>query len=145
MGGLDGSTWTIQVGTASEVGTTVTFAPLLTVTGIATPVSLSSTDWLTWSFTGADILTLDPNTMYGIRVVNSAGYIGFNASTNSGSYAGGFAFAPSEPGWSEYPNPVDFGYDRTFVVGLTAVPEPGSALLLVGGLGMIAWQFRRNR
>ncbi len=31
--------WTIQVGTVSEVGVTVTFTPLLTVNGAATPGS----------------------------------------------------------------------------------------------------------
>ncbi len=81
----------------------------------------------------------------GIQVVNSAGYIGFSASVIPGPYAGGFAFAASQPGWSEYPNPVDFGYDRTFVVGLSAVPEPGSSILLLGGLGLMTWRIRRNQ
>jgi len=143
--GLDEATWTIQVGTVSLAGSTVTFTPLLTVNNVATPVSMASTDWLTWTFTGADVLTLDPNTMYGIQVVNSAGYMGFAASTSSSSYAGGYAFAASQPGWSEYPNPVDFGYDRTFVVGLSAVPEPASSLLLLGGLGLLTWRTRKNR
>lgn len=143
-GGLDGTTWTIAVGAVSEVGVTVTFTPLLEVSGIASPV-LGSTDWLTWTLTGADVLTLDPNTMYGIQVVNTNGYMGFSASTSSGVYAGGYAFAASQVGWSEYPNPVDFGYDRTFVVGLSAVPEPGSYAMLLGGIGVIALRRSRKR
>ena len=143
-GGLEGATWTIQVGAVSKTGVTVTFSPLLTVSGVATPVSLASTDWMTWTFTGADILTLDANTMYGIQVVNSTGYMGFAGSVIPGPYAGGYAFAASQDGWAEYPNPVDFGYDRTFVVGLSAVPEPGSSLLLLGGIGLMTWRMRRN-
>lgn len=144
-GGLDGATWTITVGTVSEVGTTVTFTPLLEVTGIATPVSFANTDWLTWTFTGGDVLTLAPNTMYGIQVVNSIGYMGFSASTSSSAYAAGYAFAASQVGWSEYPNPVDFGYDRTFLVGLSTVPEPGVSALLVGGIGLLTWRNRRRK
>lgn len=143
--GLSGATWTIQVGTVSLAGSTVTFNPLLTVNNVATPVSMASTDWLTWTFTGGDVLTLDPNAMYGIQVVNSLGYMGFAASTSSSSYPDGYAFAASQVGWSEYPNPVDFGYDRTFVVGLTAVPEPGSCLLLFGGMSLMTLRMRRNR
>lgn len=144
-GGLDGTTWTISVGTVSEVGSTVTFTPLLEVSSIASPVSLSSTDWLTWTLTGADVLTLDPNTMYGIQIVNTNGYMGFSASISSGAYPGGYAFAASQVGWSEYPNPVDFGYDRTFVVGLSAVPEPSSYAMLLGGVGVFALRRRVRR
>jgi hypothetical protein len=143
--GIAEATWTIQVGTVSLAGSAVIFTPLLTVNNVATPVSMASTDWLTWTFTGADVLTLDPNMMYGIQVVNSAGYMGFAAATSGASYTDGYAFAASQVGWSEYPNPVNFGYDRTFVVGLSAVPEPASSLLLLGGLGLMTWRNRRNR
>lgn len=144
-GGLEDATWTISVGTVSEVGSTVTFTPLLEVGGIATPGVLSSTDWMTWTFAGDDLLTLDPNTMYGIQIVNSNGYMGFSASLSPGAYAGGYAFAASQVGWTEYPNPVDFGYDRTFVVGLSAVPEPSCGVMLLGGAGLLLARRRGRR
>lgn len=143
-GGLDGTTWTLTIGTVSEAGDTVTFTPLLEVSNIASPVSLASTDWLTWTLSGTDALTLDPNTMYGIQVVNTVGYMGFAASTSPTAYPDGYAFAASQVGWSEYPNPVDFGYDRTFVVGLTAVPEPSCYAMLLGGIGVVAFRRRRR-
>lgn len=144
-GGLDGATWTLSVGTVTEVGNTVTFTSLLEVSNIASPVSLASTDWLTWTLTGADALTVAPNTMYGIQIVNTNGYMGFSASLSSSAYTGGYAFAASQVGWSEYPNPVDFGYDRTFVVGLSAVPEPSSYAMLLGGFGLFALRRRIKR
>lgn len=145
MGGLDNSTWTITIGSVSRAGNVVTFTPLNQVSGILTPVSLSNTDWLTWTFSGGDVLTLAGNTMYGIQVENTEGYFGFAASTiGSNPYPDGYAFAESQPGWSEYPNPVSYDYDRTFVVGLSAVPEPGSAILLLGGMALLFRRSRRN-
>lgn len=145
MGGLENATWTITVGTVSKTGLAVTFNSLLTVSNIATPGLLSSTDWLTWTFDGADVLTLNADTMYGIQIGNSNGYMALAASISPTAYPDGYAFAPSQPDWSEYPNPVDFGYDRTFVVGLSAVPEPATAMLLLGGIALCARRSRMKR
>jgi len=35
--------------------------------------------------------------------------------------------------------------DNTLLRGLTVVPEPGTATLIIGGLGLLAVQFRRRR
>jgi hypothetical protein len=75
----------------------------------------------------------------------SGGYIRIYRS-DSNSYAGGTGFRP-------YGNPRQFndnyvnesGWDRTFHVGLTAVPEPSSAAALVGlaAFGFVALRRRR--
>jgi hypothetical protein len=74
----------------------------------------------------------------------SGGYIRIYRS-DSNSYAGGTGFRP-------YGNPRQFndnyvnesGWDRTFHVGLTAVPEPTSAALIgLSALSLVALRRRR--
>lgn len=145
MGGLEEATWTISIGTVTTSGITVFFNTIGSFSSIATPESMASTDWLTWTFSGEDVIELQANTVYGIQVVSSTGYIGFAASTGGGSYTGGTAFAASQVGWSEYPNPVDFGYDRTFVVGLSqTIPEPGASTLVLGAAALGLLRKRRK-
>lgn len=142
-GGMEGATWTISVGTVSQAGATITFNSLLSVNSIVHPSS-GAGDWLTWTFTSEDLLQLAPNTTYGIQVINSTGYMGFAGSTSSASYSEGTAFAASQVGWSEYPNPVDFGYDRTFVVGLTPVPEASVSTFLLAFTSVCSLRRRRK-
>jgi hypothetical protein len=117
---------------------------LLTVTNIATTVGADGTNWYTWSFTGADRLTLLPGTTYAFEVFSSAGYLGFDATTNATPYAGGVAFNTTGGAARTFNSTTLTNrlYDRTFHVDL--IPEPSSIWLVLGGSGLLL-AFRRFR
>ena len=127
------ATWGMRISSVS--GTTLT--PLNTVTGIATVAGATGIEWYTWTFTGADALSLNPSTQYAFDVFSSVGYLGFDADTTDG-YAGGTGFNSAGPvrSFSDTTtgNLANHGYDRTFHVGLQAVPEPAACLLAAVGL-----------
>src|SRR4029434_1963634 len=68
-GNVQTGTWGIRV--SSVAGTTLT--PLLTLNWIPSPNPLVGTEWMTWTFSGADILTLAPSTSYAVEVFSSNG------------------------------------------------------------------------
>lgn len=135
------TTWGIRVSLVA--GTALT--PVLTVTNVATPSLPVGTEWLTWTFSGAELLTLLPSTTYAVEVYSSQGYFGFDAATDPNSYAGGVAFNTTAAVRTFDGSPLqDRGYDRTFHADLTAVPEPGAFAALLGGAALLAG-FRRRR
>lgn len=137
-GGFSASTtWGIRISSVS--GTTLT--PIATVTGIAHPASIVNGDeWLTWSFSGADALVLSGSTTYSFEAYSTEGWFGFDASDTNTAYAGGTAFNSTSAARAFGANTLqDRLYDRTFVAKMTAVPEPGTSVLILGlaGAGMV--------
>lgn len=136
-GGVETGTWAVRV--SSFEGTTVT--PLLTVNSIASP-TLTGTDWLTWTFTGSDALTLTAGT-YAVQVLANSGYYGFAGDTAS-PYTDGTAFntGGNYSFGGTTVSPLD--YDLTFVANVSAVPEPSSAVLLLGACATVVVSLRRR-
>jgi hypothetical protein len=126
-GNVTSGTWGIRV--SAVTGTTL--APLTTVTGIASPATLAGNEWLTWTFSGADAVTLLPSTTYAVEVFSSQGYYGFDAALDPGSYPNGVAFN-SNGGARSFAGTTlqDRGYDRTFVADFIPVPEPTTSVFL---------------
>lgn len=121
-----GTTWGLRVSTVS--GTTLT--PVRTYSAIPTVTGSAGNEWFTFSFTGPDVLALAADTQHAFEVFSSAGYLGFDAGLDPTSYPGGFAF--NTTGSARQFNSTtaqDRGYDRTFHVDLTPIPEPASAAL----------------
>ena len=140
-GNVQTGTWGIRV--SSVLGTTLT--PLLTLSGIPSPTPLVGTEWMTFTFSGADVLTLAPSTQYAFETFSSTGYYGFDAAVDPNSYPGGVAFNSTSAARSFGSTTLqDRGYDRTFYADLAPVPEPGLSLLLGGGLWALA-ATRRSR
>jgi hypothetical protein len=138
-GNVATGTWGIRV--SSVVGTTMT--PLTTVTGITSAGPLLGNEWLTWTFTGTDAVTLLPSSTYAVDVFSSQGYYGFDAALDPNSYPNGVAFNSNGVARGFAGTTVqDRGYDRTFVADLIAIPEPGVGFLFVTGL---TFAFLRNR
>lgn len=134
------TTWGLRLSEVS--GTTLT--PILTVTGIASPVGLVGDEWLTWTFTGTDQKTLLGATTYAVEVFSSQGYYGFDAAVDPNSYTGGFAFNNAGAARNFTSTTAqDRGYDRTFVANVSPVPEPSGAVLMLGGLALLAHRRRR--
>jgi hypothetical protein len=135
-----GTTWGLRVSSVS--GTTLT--PVQTYTNIPTVTGATGNEWFTFNFTGADALALAGDTQYAFEVFSSAGYLGFDAAVDPASYASGFAFNSTGAARQFSSTTLqDRGYDRTFHVDLTAVPEPASASLACAGAAAIL--FRRRR
>ena len=63
------------------------------------------------------------------------------ATTGGDLYAGGQLFTVDDTGALAQ----DLGTDATFAVNVTATPEPGSILLLAGGLAGVALLVGRRR
>ena len=136
-----GTTWGLRV--SSVAGTTLT--PIQTFSGVPTVTGALGNEWFTFGFTGADVLTLQGNSQYAFEVFSSAGYLGFDAAVDPASYAAGFAFN-STGAARQFGSTTaqDRGYDRTFHVDLTAVPEPGSAAVLATGAAALLLRRRRR-
>lgn len=159
-----GTTWNIQVSSydndASGPFAGRTDTPLVglstqytsntfnkqTYTGIAAiGTNPSGGDWITFSFTAGDVLTLDGEHTYAFQVTSSSivqQWAGFNIA-DSDVYAGGERFqaygnTSFNDNWVNGQNATD----RAFVVNLSAVPEPSVALL--GGLGALCFLRRRR-
>lgn len=110
-----GTTWGVRISSVS--GTTL--SPIKTVTGIPTVTGATGIEWYTWTFSGADMLSLTPSTQYAFEVYSSSGWLGFDADTSDG-YAGGTAFNSSGGARSFADNTTgnlaNHLYDRTFHV-----------------------------
>lgn len=139
-GGVETGTWAVRVSEVSLDGTTVT--PLLTVNAIASP-TLTGTDWLTWTFTDGDVLTLTAGTTYAVQVLANSGYYGFTGDTAS-PYTGGTAFNTGGSYAFGGTSVSALSYDQTFIANVTAVPEPSSAALVLGVCATAVVSFRRR-
>jgi hypothetical protein len=123
--------------------TTLKAVTLIAGPGDSTP----NTDWLTWTFSGGDLVTLSPGTQYAVDVFSTDGWWGVGGALDS-AYAGGTAFNSVGPGRTfddaTLGNLTNHGYDRTFHVALSAVPEPVAGLMAACGLaGLLATRRRR--
>ncbi len=140
------NTWGLRISSVS--GTTLT--PINAVTAIPTldGQATNVTGWLTFSLTGADSPSLDPNAQYAFDVFSSAGWFGIDATQGDAAYAGGTGFNSVGPGRSftdaTLGNLDNHAYDRTFHVALEAVPEPTACLLAIGGLLGLSMARRRR-
>jgi hypothetical protein len=140
------NTFSLRISSVSGVNLT----PLTTVLAIPTVAGNSTTaiGWLTFSLSGADAVSLAPNTPYAFDLYSSNGWFGVDATQNDLEYVGGTAFNSAGPGRSftdaTLGNLATHGYDRTFHVDLQAVPEPVAGLLAACGLaGLFATRRRR--
>lgn len=142
-GSVQTGTWGVRISEFSLDGTTLT--PLLTFTGIANPVDpLTGTEWLTWNFTGPEALTLTAGVTYAVQVLATDGYYGFTGDSAS-PYTGGTAFNTGGSYSFGSTSVSAFGYDQTFVANVSAIPEPVTVPLLLGGLGVaFLRRFRRK-
>lgn len=101
------------------------------ITGLA--ANPTAGDWITFTFDTP--ILLSGNASYAFEVGSSTGWAGFDVSS-SDVYAGGYDFNS----WGNVGDNNNYVHnstavDKTFVVNLTAVPEPSVAAL--GGLGML--------
>jgi hypothetical protein len=105
--------------------------------------------WVTFTFSGADAMTLLPGTTYSFDTYNGAAIDGSGSGSylrleRAGSidYPGGFAYDSYGAKHNFNDDYVEVsGGDRTFVVGLSSasVPEPSSiSLMAVASLGVLA-------
>lgn len=141
-GSISLSTWAYRISAVS--GTTLT--PLKTGTGYGGPVSgLTSTSWLTFTFTDTDVLTLSPNTTYAIEFYSETRWWGIARDTAGTAYANGSAFNSTSPGRSFSSTTINLrSWDRTFHVDLEVVPEPSTWMLAGSGL-ILLFVVRRRR
>jgi hypothetical protein len=143
-GGSLAGEWGIRVSSVS--GTALT--PLGTATDIVGPGGATpNTDWLTWTFSAGDVLTLSPGSQYAVDVYSESGWWGTGGALD-GAYAGGTAFnsAGVARGFADATtgNLANHGYDRTFHVALTPVPEPAGCVIVFCGIaGLLAARRRR--
>lgn len=102
-------------------------------TSLAAPAQPTTDVWITATFDGPDRLTLLPGTTYSFQMFNAAGgYVNFYRGSGD-TYAGGIGFNPyggSRQFNDNYVTPGDTA-DRTFHVGLSAIPEPAAIGLLL--------------
>jgi hypothetical protein len=140
-----GNTFSLRISSVS--GTTLT--PIMTATAFPTLAGQSTTavGWLTFNLTGAERPTLGSNTQYAWEVFSSSGWFGIDATQSDAAYAGGTAFNSAGPARSFTDNTTgnlaNHGYDRTFHVGLRAIPEPAAGLL--AAFGLAGWHIVRRR
>lgn len=143
-GGALAGNWGIRVSSVSATDLTA----LSTVTDIAGPGgATTNTDWITWNFSAGDVLTLSPGTQYAVDVFSNDGWWGIGGALDS-AYAGGTAFnsagAVRTFADATLGNLANHGYDRTFHVALTPVPEPTAGLLAAGSLAALLFARRRR-
>ncbi len=115
------------------------------MTGIPSATPLTGAEWLTWTFSGTDVLTLAPATSYAVAVFSSQSYYGFDAALNPATYPGGFAFN-STGAARQFTSTTaqNRGYDRTFHADLVAVPEPATCFAFAGGVVFVGLIRRRR-
>lgn len=136
-GGSVAGNWAIRV--SSVNGSTLT--PLATVTAIPGPGAATGlSDWVTFAFSGGDLVTLGANKQYAFEAYSNDGWYGIGGTLDTG-YAGGTAFNSASGarsfGDATLGNLANHGYDRTFHVGLAAVPEPATGLLALCAAGSL--------
>jgi len=100
------------------------------------PYWSGSGDWLYMSLDTP--VTLAANTQYGFDLTSSGPWFEL-AGMNANQYDGGSAYSANA---GDLNTGTVYAGDRTFVVGLTAVPEPST--LALAGLGGLAFLFRRR-
>ena len=130
----NGATWTVRLGgVAGSV-----FSPIATETS-NNVISYLAGDFITFTFDTP--VQLAANTVYGFDwTTNGQGFVTDN--NTDGNYAGGTNYATGDDQIPDDNNLMFPGDDRVFHVNLTAVPEPGTLILL--GIGMGACLFRRR-
>jgi len=133
---------------SSVSGTTLT--NLLTNESITTPAAPGSTDWVTFTFSGGDVLTLNGGDTYAFSFHSNTNAWAQFEYNQGNPYADGEYFQHTSPATdSTFTNTADFGRDGSggdlvFVADLTLIPEPASlALLSLAGL-LITGRQRRN-
>jgi hypothetical protein len=121
------TTWSIRISRVDGVN----LVPIGYSTGVPTVISdgtaaqADGDEWYSWTFSGADIKNLAPNTLYAFDLFSSAGYLGFDAAATNAPYAGGQAFnsgggAARSFAGTTTGNLANHNYDRTFVADLEA-------------------------
>jgi PEP-CTERM motif len=151
-----GTLWSVRI---SSVGAGGVLTPLDTINNIATVTGAQGNEWYTFAFSAPDVVTLAANKQYAFDLFsgtqNGNSYLGFAADTSDG-YAGGTAFNSATDATGATTATRSFsglnlgllsarGYDRTFAVSLTAVPEPASLSLIAAGLvGLFALRRKLN-
>jgi hypothetical protein len=144
-GSADGSIslngWGYRISSVS--GSTLT--PLKTGALSGPVTGLNSTSWLTFSFTGADVLTLLPDTQYAIEIYSDGRWWGIARDTDGSAYSGGNAFNSTSAGRSFDSTTINVRtWDRAFHVDLQVIPEPSSlALVGISAILFLGWRRRR--
>lgn len=136
-GGATAGNWSVRI--SSVNGSTLT--PLATLTEISGPGGATGvTDWITFSLSGVDAVSLGANKQYAFEAYSGSGWYGLGGTLDAG-YAGGTAFNSASGARSfadaTLGNLANHGYDRTFHVSLTAVPEPATGLLALCAAGSL--------
>ncbi len=141
----DPTKWTVRVSSVSGTTLTPIGSAVLSAVPGATP---SAATWLTFTFSGGDLLTLAGGTSYAfdIQLLSSPGNDNFFLSSNDpGGYAGGRGFQ-NVGGAPNFTTTIDSQTrDFAFVADLelSVIPEPSTILLLAVG-GAIAYRRLRR-
>ncbi len=152
LGGGDGANygnWNIAI---YQVTAGTTLGPVLTsALSLANPDGITTSSWLTFSFAGANAISLAADTQYAFQITTANNYYGFGVDTNSlDTVAGaravdfnstvGNATAITNLTYSGQP------YQYAFDVGLTTLeaPEPSTYVMLAAGLVLLVVMTQRR-